>query len=95
MITIVTIRVPLLIFLPFFSTGNVIDLTIEKEDVYESLNHRSNLKREMLKEFSSDDIFEETICFGIVAHDGKLEEGIGMIGGEGLIFSKILFEIGT
>ena len=43
----------------------------------------------MLKEFSSDDIFEETICFGIVAHDGKLEEGIGMIGGEGLIFSKI------
>ena len=49
----------------------------------------------MLKEFSSDDIFEETICFGIVAHDGKLEEGIGMIGGEGFIFSKILFEIGT
>ena len=95
MITIVTIHVPRLIFFPFLSTGHVIDLTIEKEDADESLIHRSNLKREMLKEFSSDDIFEESICFGIVTHDGKLEEGIGMIGGEGLIFSKLLFEMWT
>ena len=54
----------------------MIDLTIEREDVHESLIHNSNLKRDMLNEFCSDDILKETIRFGIVGHDGKLEEGI-------------------
>ena len=53
------------------------DLTIEREDVNESLIRMSNLKRDMLNEFSSDDILRSAIRFGIVAHDGKLEEGIG------------------
>ena len=52
----------------------MIDLTIER-DVDESLIHRSNGKREMLKEFSSANILQETIRFGIGGHDGKLEEG--------------------
>ena len=55
----------------------MIDLTIEREYVHESLMNRSNLKRDMLKEFSNDDILREAIRFGILYDDGKLEEGIG------------------
>ena len=78
MITIVTIPVQLLILFfifIFFPTGNMINLTIGRED--ESLIHRSNLKRDMLNQFSSDDILRETIHIGTVGHDGKPEERIG------------------
>ena len=53
----------------------MIDLNVEREDVDESLIQRSNLKRDMLKEFSSANILRKTIRFGIGGHDGKLEEG--------------------
>ena len=55
----------------------MIDLTIEKEDVLKILIYRSDLKRDMLKELGRDDILRETIRYGIVGHDGKVEEGIG------------------
>ena len=50
----------------------MIDLTIEREDVDESFIHRSNLKRDMLKEFSSAKVLRETMEYVVI---GKLEEG--------------------
>ena len=71
MIAVVAIPVQLLLFFFLFFTGNVIDLAVKREDVHESLIYRSNLKRDMLKEFSRDNILREPIHFGIGGQDGK------------------------
>ena len=40
--------------------------------IHECLIHRSNLKKNMLKEFNNDVSLKETIRFRMVGHDGKL-----------------------
>jgi len=60
----------------FFPLG-IIDLTKEGEELHEILIHRSNLKNDLIQEFSTDEVLPKKLSFGIVGTDGKLEEGQG------------------
>ena len=52
-------------------------MTAKESDVHEILVHRSNLKNDMLNEFNSNEVLTKNVQFGIVGHNGKLEEGMG------------------
>jgi len=62
----------LLIFL-----GQLIDMSMEVKETYESLIHRSQLKTDMFGEFNTNEVLRKHLHFGVIGHNGELEKGTG------------------